>query len=127
MPANLAETPFIVGTCLLLLGRAHSTLLTLGVAVHTVSFSVARARLLVKSANWDLGLIPLVQVITFIAPSASRTHVVHTNELLSLAFVNPVVQAGCHGCSKVDAGYFGVAFQLVRVLKQLHLNNYKRY
>ena len=91
MPTNLAETSLIVRTCLLLLGRAHSTILPLRVAVNAVRFSVARAGLLVESANWDFGLVPLVQIVTFIAPSASGTHIVYTDKLFSLAFVNSVV------------------------------------
>ena len=79
-------------------------------AIHAVRLSVARTRLLVKPANWDLGLIPLVQIVTFIATSAPGTHVVHTNELLSLAFINSIVETGCDGCSKIDTGYFLVVF-----------------
>jgi len=111
--ADLAEAALIVRTCLLLFCSTHSTIFTLWVAVNAVRFSVALAGLLVEPTNRNFSLVPLVQIVTFVSTSASGTHIVHTNELLPLAFINFVVETGRHGCCKVDAGNFWVLLQYV--------------
>jgi len=111
LPANLAEAALVIRTCFLLFCCTHPAVFTLRVAVNAVLFSIALACLLIEPTNRDFRFVPLVQIVTFVSTSTSGTHVMHTDKLFTFAFINPIVETRCHGCSKIDAGNFWVLLQ----------------